>query len=125
MLIVKFLVVALPLWLARHPMRTVILGGLSLAQVGEFSFILASRGLSEFGLMGKEDYQLFLAASVITMALTPLLIAIGPIIVDKWFAGGTGTKLPAEHFDPIAANCRRGHVIIAGFGSTAETSQGS
>ncbi len=115
-LVVKFLVVALPLWLGRHPIRTVILGGLSLAQVGEFSFILASRGLSEFGLMSKEDYQLFLAASVITMALTPLLIAIGPTIVDRWFAGGTGTKLPTEHFDPIASDCRRGHVIIAGFG---------
>jgi CPA2 family monovalent cation:H+ antiporter-2 len=115
-LVIKFLVVALPLWLARHPMRTVILGGFSLAQVGEFSFILASRGLSEFGLLSKEDYQLFLAAAVITMAITPLLIAIGPSIADRWFVGGTGTKLPPEHFDPIADDCRRGHVIIAGFG---------
>jgi CPA2 family monovalent cation:H+ antiporter-2 len=116
LVLIKFLVVAIPLWILRHPLRTVILGALSLAQIGEFSFILASRGLSEFRLINANDYQVFLAAAVITMALTPFLIAAGPTLVDRVAGKGVGTPLPPEHFDPIAPDCRQGHVIIAGFG---------
>jgi CPA2 family monovalent cation:H+ antiporter-2 len=116
LLLVKFSVVAGPMLLLRYPQRTIILSGLSLAQIGEFSFILANRGLNEFDLLTKSQYQIFLAAAVITMALTPLLVAWGPSLADRWIGSGSGTNLPAEHFDPISEECRSGHVIIAGFG---------
>jgi monovalent cation:H+ antiporter-2, CPA2 family len=116
LLLIKFVVVAVPLLLMKYPFRTVILSGLSLAQVGEFSFILANRGLNEFGLLNRSDYQMFLAAAVITMALTPLLLAWGPTLADWLTGAGIGSTMTAEHFDPISSSCRSGHVIIAGFG---------
>jgi len=47
--------------------------GLSLAQVGEFSFILAGLGLVH-NIITPEHYQLFLAVAITSMALSPLLI---------------------------------------------------
>ncbi len=55
-----------------HTFRGVILVGLSLAQVGEFSFILAKLGQS-FSIIPDFYYQLFLAVAVISMAITPFL----------------------------------------------------
>ena len=62
-----------------YPTHVAILGGLCLCQVGEFSFALAGVGLRHALLTG-EDYQYFLAASIITMAVTPFLIAALPRI---------------------------------------------
>jgi CPA2 family monovalent cation:H+ antiporter-2 len=45
-----------------YPLRTDVLSGLALCQVGEFSFILAGAGLAG-GLIGQNGNQLFLAAS--------------------------------------------------------------
>ncbi|HWR74384.1 MAG TPA: cation:proton antiporter [Bacteroidales bacterium] len=53
---------------------TVVIG-LSLAQVGEFSFILARLGLTN-GIITPSHYQLFLAVAITSMALTPLLIQV-------------------------------------------------
>jgi CPA2 family monovalent cation:H+ antiporter-2 len=47
--------------------------GLSLSQVGEFSFILAKLG-NDYTILSDFYYQLFLAVAVITMAVTPFLI---------------------------------------------------
>ena len=44
--------------------------GIGLAQVGEFSFILAKVGLEQ-ELLTKPDYQKFLAASILSMIATP------------------------------------------------------
>ncbi len=56
-----------------HTFRGIVLIGLALSQVGEFSFILAKEGF-EYNILSAFHYQLFLAVAVITMALTPLLI---------------------------------------------------
>lgn len=60
-----------------YPPRTTLLAALALCQVGEFAFVLSKTGLEQ-GLLGTDHYQLFLAVSIVTMALTPLLIMIGP-----------------------------------------------
>lgn len=56
-----------------HTFRGTVLVGLALAQVGEFSFILAKIGLKN-GILTDYFYQLFLAVAVTTMALTPFLM---------------------------------------------------
>jgi CPA2 family monovalent cation:H+ antiporter-2 len=56
-----------------HTFQGTVMIGLSLSQVGEFSFILAKLGLDNL-ILPKFYYQLFLAVAVITMALTPFLI---------------------------------------------------
>jgi len=52
--------------------RAALLVGFSLAQIGEFSFILSKFGLDE-GLITSEIYQFFLAVTVLSMAATPFI----------------------------------------------------
>ena len=69
------LATAAPLALG-YPLRTAAMTGLALAQVGEFSFIIAQSG-SESGILPPETYQIFLAVALITMAATPFVMGIG------------------------------------------------
>lgn len=55
-----------------HTLKGTILVGLSLSQVGEFSFILAELG-SDYQIITDYWYKLFLAVAVITMGLTPVM----------------------------------------------------
>ncbi len=59
-----------------YPFRTMILSGLALSQIGEFSFILSKAGV-EHGLLSGNAYQIFLSVSVLSMAATPFIIAQG------------------------------------------------
>ncbi len=118
--LLKFLAGALPTLLAGYPLRTAVLTGVTLAQVGEFSFILADRGL-ELNLLNSEQYQVFLAAAVVTITLTPLLIGLGPRLataLDRlplspvWHAGRTAITVTEEKL------ALKNHVIVVGYGLT-------
>ncbi len=54
-------------------LKTSVFGGFSLAQVGEFAFIIASLGLS-LNVLSPKVYPIIVAVSVITTFLTPLMI---------------------------------------------------
>ena len=56
------------------PPRTSLMVGFGLAQIGEFSFILAQSGI-EYELISENNYQVFLAVSILTMAVAPFMIA--------------------------------------------------
>jgi CPA2 family monovalent cation:H+ antiporter-2 len=58
----------------RYPLNTALTVSASLAQIGEFSFILAGLGLS-LGLLPKEGMSLVLAGALISIALNPVLFA--------------------------------------------------
>ena len=116
--VVKFLATALPVILAGYPLRTAVLSGLALAQIGEFSFILADRGL-DLRLLNADQYQAFLATAVLTIALTPVLIGAGPRLADwldsfpileRW-RGGRALSVPTG--ERVASH---GHVVIVGYG---------
>jgi CPA2 family monovalent cation:H+ antiporter-2 len=99
------------------PMRVAIITGLSLAQVGEFSFVLSLEGLKH-GLLSPNLYQVFLAASVATMALTPLCIKISGPVADRLVRSlpvrltrGKGVLAGREHKLTLTD-----HVIIVGYG---------
>ena len=63
----------------RYPVKTALTVAASLAQVGEFSFILAGLGMS-LGLLPKEGQSLILAGALISMALNPLVFgAVEPV----------------------------------------------
>lgn len=62
-----------------HTLKGSILVGLALCQVGEFSFILAKLG-SANNIISDFFYHLFLSVAVITMALSPFVIQVGPFI---------------------------------------------
>ena len=56
-----------------QPLKTSVLGAFSLAQVGEFAFIIASLGMS-LGVLHKQVYPIIVAVSVITTFFTPMMI---------------------------------------------------
>ena len=100
-----------------YPLRTAILAGLTLSQVGEFAFILSKSGI-EHGLLSDANYKLFLAVSVVTMAATPFIISAAPHIADGILRLPlprrlvSGLSLIASMQDAEQTN----HVIIIGFG---------
>lgn len=66
-----------------HTFRGTVIVGLALAQVGEFSFILAKIGHSA-EIIPSFYYQLFLAVAVITMALTPFMMKLSRPLADQF-----------------------------------------
>ena len=99
----------------------------SLAQIGEFSFILVSLGVS-LALMPDRARDLVLAAAIISILLNPVLFAV----VDRYLSKGKpagvapGPKAPeavpetSEHEtstrEPIPATKLTNHVVLVGFG---------
>lgn len=66
----------------RYPVRTALVVAASLAQVGEFSFILAGLGMA-LGLLPKEGNNLILAGALFSIALNPFVFsAVRPM--QKW-----------------------------------------
>src|SRR5882672_10633525 len=61
--------------------RVALLAGLAVAQIGEFSFVLAREGRGT-GLLSEGLYQTFLAVAVLTMLVTPFLLQGGPALLD-------------------------------------------
>jgi CPA2 family monovalent cation:H+ antiporter-2 len=99
------------------PLRTGILVGLALGQIGEFSFILSRVGL-EHGLLAGNAHQVFLAGSVLSMAATPFIISLAPRVADIILRLPVGKKLTSG-FCPISETKvpdRKDHLIIIGFG---------
>jgi CPA2 family monovalent cation:H+ antiporter-2 len=105
-----------------HPLRTGLIVAAGLAQVGEFSFILAELG-HRLDLLPDEGRSLILAAAILSITLNPLLLhAVGPI--ENWVRrrprliailerrAGVLSRLPEwdqnEHL--------RGHAVICGYG---------
>jgi CPA2 family monovalent cation:H+ antiporter-2 len=86
--------------------------GLGLAQIGEFSFVLARTGVSG-GAISADQYGLVLAAAVVTMVLTPFATrAAGPLhaLVSRW--------RPAPPVAPanLPAPDLSDHIVIVGYG---------
>jgi CPA2 family monovalent cation:H+ antiporter-2 len=86
----------------------------SLAQIGEFSFILAGLG-ADLGLLGKEGRDLILAGAILSICLNPLLFAA----LDRWFArrAEKGVVTPAREEMPAGPPLpSAGHIVLVGFG---------
>jgi len=101
-----------------YPVRVAILVGLSLPQVGEFSFVLAQAGQTT-GLLTQHGYQFFLVISVLTMLAAPFLIQIGPRLSKRVESlgrlAGWRRRSPPLESSPDSP-LLQGHVIIAGYG---------
>jgi CPA2 family monovalent cation:H+ antiporter-2 len=121
--------------LLRYPLRTALLTGLGLSQIGEFSFILSRVGMTN-GLMSAGHYQLFLSVSVLTMAMTPVMMhtasRIAPRIAE--FAGRNrkwGVRLRASEHDEAdspSSNLTNGGASLSsleGVGSSAPGKAGA
>ena len=113
----KALLVLAVVRLLGYSLRVSTMTALGLAQIGEFSFILAKAGLSQ-GLLTESDYQRFLAASILSMIAAPFLIKAAPRIgyaVQSLVSPGSLLEPSVIGFDQSEPDMRR-HVIIIGYG---------
>jgi CPA2 family monovalent cation:H+ antiporter-2 len=86
-ILIKSAIAGITAFFLGHTFRGVIMVGIALSQIGEFSFILARVGL-DYAIISQDIYQLFLAVAVITMSVTPL-----HMLASKRIANGL-LKLP-------------------------------
>ncbi len=108
-----------------YPLRTGLTVGAGLAQIGEFSFILATAAVG-LEVLPIEAYQLIVAGALLSITLNPLLFgAIDPI--DAWFKarpalrraldrGGGRLARRASGEEPL-----QGHAVICGWGRVGRT----
>lgn len=108
---VKVLIVILVIKLMKYPLRVAAAAGFSLAQIGEFSFVLMQAGIN-FNLISGKFYYSFLASSIFTMILTPFLFRMSPHI-SHTMGSFEPTSNKKQKMDLSELS---GHVIIVGFG---------
>ncbi|MGB9822055.1 cation:proton antiporter [Thermodesulfovibrio sp.] len=113
----KALSIALIIYFFLRSLKICLTSALALSQIGEFSFILAFTG-KIMGLLNENDYQNFIAASVITMLFTPLIIRYSPSAInyliskEPFKALEKTQKIKGKEIVVRKSN----HVIIIGFG---------
>lgn len=120
-LVIKFIAGTGAVLAVAAPPRAAVMAGIALAQVGEFSFILAQVG-QENQLLSGAPYQIFLAVSVCSMIITPFLMQWSPHVarrveavqrVRHWFPQRT----TAHVLETEGRHLRiKDHVIIVGYG---------
>ncbi len=125
-LIIKVVTTGISVRALGYQMPFAAASALMLAQIGEFSFVLERAG-REVGLtpagMGTAGSQAFIAATVVLMVLTPLLMKIGDKLSNRITAKiehgnleeTTAEQLPAHAID------LEDHVIVAGYGQAARS----
>ncbi len=113
-LVLKTLVVGLTVRLLGFGSRIAWLTGLALAQVGEFSFVLAGVGRAN-GLLPSDVFQVFLASSILTIMATPFLIQVSPAFASN-APGPLRWKGRAPGAGEASGRRPEDHVIIAGYG---------
>ncbi len=103
--------------------RTSLLVSVSLAQVGEFSFILATLGVG-LGILPEEGRSLILAGAMISILLNPVAFDL----LDRWsgaaVAPAAALPRPVEaptpdaerEADPLVQTKLSGHAVIVGYG---------
>ncbi len=114
----KFLIVVPLVSLFRYPLRVAIFAGLGLAQIGEFSFVLASEG-QKLGLVSRRVYLLILGTTAVTLMVTPFLLKATPTILNILekvpFLQAWMNKLDMPQ--DIMTNAElHDHVVVCGYG---------
>ena len=108
--------------LFRYPLNTALTVSASLAQIGEFSFILAGLGIS-LGIMPAEGQSLILVGAIISIAMNPLVFrAIEP--AQNWIRARSKLAQALERSDdplaalPMTVDLKRltGQVVLIGYG---------
>jgi CPA2 family monovalent cation:H+ antiporter-2 len=99
-----------------HPASTAWTISASLAQIGEFSFILAGLGVS-LGLLPERGRDLVLAGAIVSIFLNPLIFAA----VDKLLAREEAKTAPGaapieKAREPLPVTALSDHIVLVGYG---------
>ncbi len=125
--LLKIALVALSARLIGYSWRVGLLAGMSLAQIGEFSFLIAALG-RDYGLMSSQAEQLFLAAAVLSLLITPLLVFYGSQLVWaglRWRDRNSVVLRQQQLQEPPSeaeadGKPLQGHIIVAGYGTSGQ-----
>ncbi len=102
------------------PLRSALISGFYLAQIGEFSFVLASAGLAG-NLLSTDHFQIFLGVSILSMILTPLMINLAPTVANQLIKLPLPARFKAGKFNNIPESSLIDHIVIIGFGLCGKT----
>jgi CPA2 family monovalent cation:H+ antiporter-2 len=115
-LIAKSVAAYLVVRLYDHSSTTSLIIAASLAQIGEFSFILAGLGLN-LKLLPEQGRDLILAGAIITILINPLLFAALDVILARREKSEAKKEVEAEAArEPIRPTTLKGHVVLIGHG---------
>ncbi|HWA91659.1 MAG TPA: YbaL family putative K(+) efflux transporter [Rhizomicrobium sp.] len=95
-----------------YPLATALLIAAGLAQIGEFSFILANLGIQE-GLMPERARDLILGTSILTILINPFLFQAAERLRKRAEPQPTAAPEPEPELVPTALT---GHAVLVGYG---------
>jgi monovalent cation:H+ antiporter-2, CPA2 family len=117
-LVGKFLIITPLVKAFRYPLKTALIVGLGLAQIGEFSFVLASKG-QMLGLVSRRVYLLILGTTAVTLVVTPFVLRFVPQLF-VWAEMVPWLKRYMESSDrafEVAEELPlQNHVVVCGYG---------
>ena len=107
--VLKTVVATGAIMLRGRPLDISLRSGLGLAQVGEFSFVLAAAGLP-LGLFAGDDYQTFLSVAALSLMATPFLIGAARGVADS-----VATRVAGAARSAAGGAADDGDLDVAGF----------
>jgi monovalent cation:H+ antiporter-2, CPA2 family len=119
----KFAIITPLVRLFGYPLKTALITGLGLAQIGEFSFVLASEGQA-LGLVSRRVYLLLLGTTAVTLLVTPFILKLIPSllawiesvpILDRLFKPSEQPQEVSETVDFETS------IVICGYGRTGQS----
>jgi monovalent cation:H+ antiporter-2, CPA2 family len=118
LLLGKGLIATIAALAMRFPARVAWLAGVGLAQFGEFGFVL-TRLAEEHQVLSKEASQPLLAAGILSMFITPLLVRVAPhVTAGERLLAPLERLIGVRGIDEVnsAEQPLSGHVVVVGFG---------
>jgi len=114
----KLMVATIVVRVFRHSLRTALLVGFSLSQIGEFSFVLVKVAY-ESGFVDNEFYNVIIASAITTMLLTPALVTFAHWLCDQlarrnWMVDFAETDADARLKE--VGKRMSNHVVVCGYG---------
>lgn len=117
----KFLIVTPLVKLFNYSWKTAIITGLGLAQIGEFSFVLASEGQT-LGLVSRRIYLLILGTTAVTLILTPFVLRLVPFLFSlaesmPWLKPYLEEDQVRDVADELPL---QNHIVVCGYGKIGQ-----
>lgn len=118
--LLKFVVLVATTLILKYPLKTGIIVGFYMFQIGEFAFILSATGM-EYQMIDQQTYQYFLSISILTMAITPFLFDYADKLSHRMMRSPMSRLDPnKEHVDVSVETDvlgdLRSHMIVVGYG---------
>ena len=117
----KAAIIAVVVILSGGRIRTAVRTGLTISQIGEFSFVIGTIAFGR-GLLTESGFQMLISATLLSLLATPGLIAIAEdagIFVERLLQR-MGLKVAPFSKSEEEAVVMSGHVVVAGFGPSGE-----